>query len=98
MLIEIRGNTLINECNNCHALNEHDITGMRSEFLEDFGEYENLSFTCPSCSNTTIFNMNIPLNDTDEPFFSGELPEEEEIQRYYVRILMRMTRADLINN
>lgn len=96
MLKEIRGNILINECHHCKALNEYDITGLRSEYLEEFGEYENLGFSCPNCDSSIVFNMNIPTDDIDEPFASGDLPEAEEIQRYYVRLLMRMTRADLI--
>jgi hypothetical protein len=39
--------------------------------------------------------MNIPIDDTDEPFETGDLPIEEEVQRAYVRILMRMVREDL---
>jgi hypothetical protein len=62
--------------------------------VEEFGQYENLSFSCPGCQSSEIFNLNIPVNDIDEPFETGDLPESEEIQRYNVRLLIRTARAD----
>lgn len=95
MLKEITGNNMTVICNNCNALNVYDLTSRESVFLQEFGEYENLNFDCPFCDTIESFNMNIPINDTDEPFATGDLPIEEEVQRAYVRILMRMVREDL---
>lgn len=95
MLKEIAGNNMTVICNNCNALNVYDLTGRESVFLQEFGEYENLNFDCPFCDTIESFNMNIPIDDTDEPFETGDLPIEEEVQRAYVRILMRMVREDL---
>jgi hypothetical protein len=95
MLKEITGNNMIVICNNCKTENQFDLTNRTSTFLEEFGQYENISFDCPVCQSSESFNMNIPLDDTDEPFATGDLPIEEEIQRHYVRILMRAVREDL---
>jgi hypothetical protein len=95
MLKEITGNNMIVICNNCKTETIHDLTNRESKFLEEFGEYENLSIDCPGCESVESFNMNIPLDDIDEPFSTGDLPVEEEIQRAYVRILMRIVREDL---
>lgn len=95
MLKEITGNNMIVICNNCQIENHFDLTDRKSTFLEEFGEYENLSFECPGCHSIESFNMNIPIDDIDEPFETGDLPIDEEIQRHYVRVLMRMTRDDL---
>ena len=95
MLKEIQGNNMIVLCNNCHIENSYDLNGKRSKYLFEHGQYENLSFECPGCHSIESFNMNIPINDTDESFITGDLTVNEEIQRHYVRILMRMTRDDL---
>jgi hypothetical protein len=95
MLKEIMGNNMTVICNNCNAESIHDLTDRKSVFLDEFGEYENLSIGCPECESIEAFNMNIPLDDTDEPFSTGDLPIEEEVQRAYVRVLMRIVREDL---
>lgn len=95
MLKDITGNNMTVICNNCKAENTHDLTNRESKFVQEFGEYENLSIECPECESVEAFNMNIPLDDTDEPFATGDLPVDEEIQRAYVRILMRIVREDL---
>lgn len=95
MIKEIKGNDMIIGCNNCKQENNFNLSQKKSIFLEEFGEYENLSFKCPECQAVEFYNMNIPLDDTDEPFATGDLPIEEEVQRAYVRILMRIVREDL---
>jgi hypothetical protein len=94
MLKAIQGNNMTVICNNCKTETNHDLTGKSSNFSPEYGEYENLSFLCSECDSVESFNMNIPIDDTDEPFLTGVLPIEEEIQRYYVRILMRIARED----
>ena len=97
MLQGIQDQTASILCNQCQTISSEDLTDRISPFLEEFLEYENFLFVCPSCGGAEIFNMNIPVNDTDEPFMTGELSEEEEIQRYYVRILIRLIREDFKN-
>jgi rubredoxin len=82
-------------CNICKHEYQAVIPDITVRFLPEFGEYENLNVQCPSCNSIEVLNMNIPLDDTDEPFATGDLPIEEEIQRYYVRLLMRYVREDL---
>lgn len=94
MLKGINGNVLTITCNNCKSENNFDVLKMKSTFSVEDNEYENLSFSCPGCQSVEIFNMNIPVDDTEERFSTGDLPQNEEIQRYYVRLLIRMTRAD----
>ena len=94
MLKEIVNNTLILICNTCKTENQHDVSTFESTFLEEYNEYENVSFPCSNCSSVEVFNMNIPVDDTDEPFSTGDLPVNEEIQRAYVRLLMRIVRED----
>lgn len=95
MIKEIKGNDIIIGCNNCSLENHFDVSQRKSSFREDFDEYENISFECPGCQTVEIYNMNIPIDDIDEPFETGDLPVDEEIQRAYVRILMRIIREDL---
>lgn len=95
MLKEIKGNNMTVVCNNCKTENIFNVAARKSQHLIEFDQFENLDFECPSCHSVEIFNMNIPINDTDEHFKTGDLSEGEEIQRHYVRILMRITRDDL---
>ena len=95
MLKAIEGMKAIILCPNCNNETEHDLAGKTSIFLEEFGEWDNISFSCSHCPTEKIINMNIPINDTDENFSTGDLPIEEETQRYYVRILQRIVRQDL---
>lgn len=94
MLLSIENKTMRIVCNVCGTITDHDLTGVKSVFLEEFQEYDNLSFSCPGCLSSEVFNVNIPVDDIMEPFESGDLPPEEEIQRFYVRLLIRMTRDD----
>jgi hypothetical protein len=95
MLKEIQGNNMTVTCNHCQKENVFDLSQKTSTYEFEFGQYENPSFECPDCHAIEIFNVNIPLDDTDEPFETGYLPVGEEIQRHYVRLLMRMVRPDL---
>jgi hypothetical protein len=79
------------QCNNCQTQYESPYApGVVLKFLEEFNAYENFaSEPCPNCGTIELFNMNIPVNDTD-----GDLPANEETQRYYVRLLIRDARED----
>lgn len=74
-------------------MTSHDALDIEVKFLEEFNEYQNVGLRCP-CGTKEVFNVNIPVNDTDESFQTGDLPIKEEIQRHYVRILQRLVRAD----
>lgn len=95
MLLSIINQTMNLKCNRCNKEYQNSVPNTPVKYIEEFGEYENLSIQCPYCGTLEIFNMNIPPNDTDELFATGDLPLEEEIQRYYVRLLMRYVREDL---
>lgn len=97
MLKYIKDNVMNTVCNICGHEKEIDITNMTSKFLPEFGQYENIVITCENCNGIEIFNMNIPVDDIDEPFKTGDLPTDEEVQRYYIRILMRQVREDFKN-
>lgn len=95
MLESIIDRIMFLSCNVCKQRHQALIPNRTIRFLEEFGEYENLYVECPNCQTIEVFNMNIPVNDTDEPLATGDLPIEEEVQRYYVRLLMRYVREDL---
>lgn len=96
MLKKVNGRNMSMECNHCDNEHTHklpvDFVCNKNPIFSD--EYENLAVTCPQCGALEIFNLNIPTDDTDEPFETGDLPVEEEVQRYYVRLLQREIRAD----
>ena len=83
------------QCNFCHKEFTTEVPKENVRFLPEFNQFENVSVQCPKCGAIEIFNMNIPPDDTGESFATGDLPIEEEIQRYYVRLLMRYVREDL---
>ncbi|MBN8236825.1 hypothetical protein JF544_16320 [Halobacillus kuroshimensis] len=94
MLRVIKDNQAKVKCVNCGTVTNHDVAGLEVPFLEEFSEYENVVLGC-TCGTMEVFNVNIPIDAEDENFETGELPLEEEIQRYYVRILQRLVRPDL---
>jgi hypothetical protein len=96
MIKEVIRNQLINICGSCGFENTVNVTGKVQKFLLEFNQFENLVVECPNseCKSIEVFNMNIPVNDTDEPFKTGELPLHEEIQRHYLRVLIREIRED----
>lgn len=91
--------TLNVECNNCSTIYESPYApGLVKKFLNEYSQFENLiSEPCPNCETVEVFNMNIPVDDTDEPFATGDLPVVEEVQRYYMRLLIREVREDFVN-
>jgi len=95
LLLSIVNQIMSLKCDKCSKEYQTPIPNTTVKYIEEFDEYENLPIQCPYCGTLEIFNMNLPINDTDEPFATGELPLEEEIQRYYVRLLMRYVREDL---
>ena len=95
MLKNISENKLTIACNKCGETYYADVTGMVLEKTE-LGEYQNPVFECPHCEGLELFNVNIPADDTEEPVSTGELPIEDEVQRHYVRVLMRLVRKDFI--
>ena len=96
MLKYTRGVNAYVECNMCKCLEKHNLAQVIKPFRRKNLEYENLDLVCAKCGCIEIFNMNIPENDTDEEFKTGDLPIEEEIQRFYVRVLMREIREDFV--
>lgn len=86
---------MISECVNCEKTIITDLTDRTIVKNEEFDQWETFNVEC-SCGSIEMFNMNIPENDTDEPFSSEteDLPVEEEVQRHYVRILQRLVRSD----
>jgi hypothetical protein len=97
MLTGVKGNKATFKCNNCESEFDKNLAGVISGKVEQFDEYENLAVHCENCNSFEIFNLNIPTDDTEEPFETGELPLEEEIQRHYVRLIQRIIRKDFID-
>lgn len=95
MLKGISGTKMTTVCNFCGHEQTTNLDGvvLRKNELD---EYDNLNVVCPNCGSGEVFNLNIPADDIDEPFQTGDLPTEEEIQRYYVRYLMRLVRQDFV--
>lgn len=92
MLKHIIGTTMTTVCNFCGKEKETDLSNITIN-KNEYGEWDNLVIEC-ECGGGEAFNLNITENDTDEPFKTGDLPVEEEIQRHYVRILQRIVRGD----
>jgi hypothetical protein len=93
MLKQIYSKTMTTVCNICGKEKQTDLSNITVKKNADFNEWDNLIIEC-DCGSAEVFNLNIPENDTDEPFMTGELPLDEEIQRFYVRILQRIVRED----
>lgn len=94
MLKEVKESTVKVACIDCGSITAHDFSGLVVPYLDEFKEYQNVVLSCP-CGTSEVFNINIPVDAEDEKFKTGELPLNEEIQRYYVRILQRLVRPDL---
>lgn len=97
MLKFIRNKIITVRCNQCETEYEESVEGKVCRFVEEYGEYQNYNTVCPNCGCIEIYNLNIPVDAEEEPFWTGDLPLEEEIQRYYVRILIRLVREDFVN-
>lgn len=95
MIKSIVGNIMKTECHKCGKEKEINLDGVVIT-KNEFDEWENFVVEC-ECGSGVVYNLNIPEDDTDEPFETGDLPVEEEIQRHYVRILQRMVREDFVN-
>jgi hypothetical protein len=94
MIVSLINGQLETECTFCGNIKITDTSVMPPlKKLDEFNEYENINIPC-DCGSVKVLNMNIPVNDTDEPFEMGELPLKEEIQRYYLRLLIREIRED----
>ena len=87
---------MLTVCYKCGSEITIDLTGKIIE-KDEWGNWKQFNVEC-ACGTVEGFNLNIPLDDLDEPFETGDLPLNEEIQRFYVRILQRLIRADLKNN
>lgn len=94
MLSAIKDDVATIKCGKCNNEFDVDLSNITCEFSDEFNEYENLYVTCEKCGTVEVFNMNIPVDDVDEDFKTGDLPVSEEIQRHYVRILQRLVRGD----
>lgn len=97
MIKTVQGTKVGLTCQHCERDFEVDLSGAVLEFLPEFNEYENLPIQC-ECGALEVFNMNIPENDTDEPFKTGQIPINEEIQRHHIRLIQRMIRIDFVDN
>ena len=94
MLINYQNKIATVKCGNCGMETEHDLSNVKSEFLEEFEEYENLMLSCGNseCSAREGFNMNLPMTENMEG-----MPIEEQTQRTYLRQIIQTIRADFSN-
>ena len=94
MLKSIQDKNLTIWCQ-CGTERVESAEGVSLKFLPEFGEYQNyMSSPCPNCGIVEGYNMNLPLDELEDEIPTYEMPEEEEIQRYYVRLLIRLCRED----
>lgn len=82
------------KCESCGKMTYHDLSNVTCKYSEEFGEYENLYLECPNCPTIEGFNMNLPVDELQDDLPLYEMPLNEEIQRYYVRLAMRIVRED----
>ncbi|MGJ9460279.1 hypothetical protein [Oceanobacillus sp. CF4.6] len=95
MIKEIKGTSLVTVCDNCGLEKINNMVGVIMR-KNEFNEYDNLVVPC-ECGSGEVFNMNIPVNDTDEQFMTDDLEAKEEVKRYYVRVLQRLIRDDFMS-
>jgi hypothetical protein len=93
VIIGIKKSVLETKCR-CGAIQKTDVIGKVSKFIEEFGEYENIVVQCPACKTYELLNMNIPLDDMEDGVKTGDISVEEEVNRYYIRVLQRLIRED----
>ena len=89
MLINYQNNIATVRCNICKVETNHDLTNKNSQYLEEFGEYQNLMLVCPNCEAIEGFSMNLPLEENMEG-----MPQEEQTQRTLLRQIIQTIRAD----
>lgn len=93
MLTGVVGTRLEITCSGCDFVYHKDVNGLTLD-KNEFNEYQNLVTQCGKCGEYELFNMNIPLDDTGDGVKTGEISLNEEVQRHYVRVVQRLTRAD----
>lgn len=93
---------VILECPVCNQDTAHELpVDYEPRYLEEFGQYENLSVPCQICEAegrqvTNVVNINLPEFDEMELDVIEELaPAEEVISRQTVRDIMWNKRSDL---
>lgn len=89
MLVDFSNYIATVHCDKCGNINNFDFSNKISQYLEEFGEYENLPMPCVNCEQIEIFNMNLEIDEKID-----DLEIIEEIQRGYVKDLIRTLRAD----
>ena len=92
MLINYQNNIATVKCNICEVENTHDLSDKNSQYLEEFGEYQNLMLVCPNCEAIEGFSMNLPLEENMEG-----MPEQEQTQRGFLRQIIQTIREDFIS-
>ena len=81
---------------NCGQEYTHNIDGFEPKFIEEVGQYENLTTgPCPECNSFTVFNLNIPETEADDVDQAPFLPPLEAQQREPLRELIWKVRPDL---
>ncbi|SDO78776.1 hypothetical protein [Halobacillus aidingensis] len=97
-LTSIEGNIMTSLCSKCGNETTTDISN-DVVGKDEFGFWKGYRVKCQTegCPRIMFYNLNLPLDAEDEPFESGDLPLEEEVQRYYVRLLIRTVREDFVS-
>lgn len=93
MIKNVKGTKLFSTCRSCEKDIEFDFKGIELKYLPEYDQYENLPIQC-ECGVFEIFNMNIPEDEKDEAHLADIMPEDEKIQRRFIRMLQREIRAD----
>lgn len=96
MITAIRGNQMTIKCP-CGASRAENIDLEVKTYDTQFGEYFNyMTGACPDCGTIEGYNLNLSA-DPDEEDTIDNLPTDEEVQRYYIRLLQRIVREDFVN-
>jgi hypothetical protein len=84
------------ECE-CENLVDFDFSKIeRIEFLEEFGEYENINIFCENCKRIHILNSNIAVSEYEERIYEELFGAYSEINdRKILRDILWKKRTDL---
>lgn len=95
MITAIRDNQMTIKCP-CGASRTENINLEVKAYDTQFDEYSNyMTGACPECGTIEGYNLNLSP-DPDEEDTIDNLSTDEEVQRYYVRLLQRIVREDFV--
>lgn len=83
-------------CANCDTETVHSFDDQNLAFNEEFGAYNNPSFTCPNCKSLTVVNFNLPeFEEAELEAMALDMPAYDVRARKAIRNAMWKKRPDL---